>query len=43
MDQTQARLEKYTQSEIKVQDITNEYVAKVDSVIAAKEKDIMTV
>ena len=30
-------------AEIKVQDITNEYVAKVDSVIAAKEKDIMTV
>ena len=30
-------------AELKVQDLTNEYVTKVDAVITAKEKDIMTV
>lgn len=30
-------------SELKVQDLTNEFVAKVDKVVADKEKDIMTV
>lgn len=30
-------------AETKVQDLTNDYVSKIDSVIAIKEKDIMTV
>lgn len=30
-------------AEAKIQELTNDYVAKVDAIIAAKEKDIMTV